>query len=467
LSDLIIPAMRIAIRIVSALVVLTFGYTWTVGQGGFDTVNHNLCELWNNTFWTLSSCRFNIYILWVWGVGAALAGLFLIIEAAKYFLARRARDSARNPQREISVMEALWWIVESSAYGRWLDATRGKDRERRRLLLAASELQRRHIENGDIVVRGRFEGTIPYYEIDRRFWEHVVLDVEPDLNAVFRVTIVRREASRVRIPAYDRLVIDREQLEARFPAFDWKISREIAAIFIKTKLRSAIALLQIAINKVDATYIIIFGLLVALGGATFTLWRKNQPSQLSQAEIEKFTAPLKSQLTAAIGERDGAIKQRDELQSRLNEAQHKLESVVQSAPSPSPNGSTAGFDGKVVSLTSGQKSALIEELIKLQPNLSSVQITRSSAAPYSQDLSALAGLFDRAGIVSNTGVQRPKPRQTGLQIGVDDLEHPPEMAQQIKATFERYGIAMSYYKLEPKDARGEKGFNIFIGPEPL
>jgi hypothetical protein len=42
--------MRWAFRILSGLCIVNFGYIWTVGQGGFGTVNNNLCDLWKDTF---------------------------------------------------------------------------------------------------------------------------------------------------------------------------------------------------------------------------------------------------------------------------------------------------------------------------------------------------------------------------------------------------------------------------------
>jgi hypothetical protein len=52
--------MRWTIRILSGLVVMTFGYVWTVGQSGLTGVNQNLCDLWTDTFGPLLSCDFNI-----------------------------------------------------------------------------------------------------------------------------------------------------------------------------------------------------------------------------------------------------------------------------------------------------------------------------------------------------------------------------------------------------------------------
>jgi hypothetical protein len=76
--------MRWAFRILSGLCIVTFGYIWTVGQGGFGTVNNNLCDLWKDTFGQPPSCQFNKVILRLWGIGALAAALFLIFDLARW-----------------------------------------------------------------------------------------------------------------------------------------------------------------------------------------------------------------------------------------------------------------------------------------------------------------------------------------------------------------------------------------------
>lgn len=64
---------------------MTFGYIWAVGQGGFSTVNKNLCDLWKDTFGPPPSCQFNKGILLLWGLGALAAALFLVFDFARWF----------------------------------------------------------------------------------------------------------------------------------------------------------------------------------------------------------------------------------------------------------------------------------------------------------------------------------------------------------------------------------------------
>jgi hypothetical protein len=58
----------------------------------------------------------------------------------------------------------------------------------------------------------------------------------------------------------------------------------------------------------------------------------------------------------------------------------------------------------------------------------------------------MSNLFEGAGIRASTGVQSPDgPSQTGLTIGVSDMNAPPPAAQKIKDLFAKYGIASTFY----------------------
>ena len=97
-----IAGMRWTGRIISALLVMTFGYIWTVGQGGFGTVNKNLCDLLENTFGRPPSCQFNKVILQLWGIGALCAVLFLISDLVRWL---RRRKLERNRVAESNGVE--------------------------------------------------------------------------------------------------------------------------------------------------------------------------------------------------------------------------------------------------------------------------------------------------------------------------------------------------------------------------
>jgi hypothetical protein len=353
---------------------------------------------------------------WGWMLPTCLvvAAIILITWAPLHALLNRR--SHNSYERELTAMESIWWIVERSAYGRWLDATIGKVRDLRRMTLVASELQRRHLENGDLIAKGRRRGSIDYSDIDRRFWEHVMLHVETDLTSIFRATILGREASTIQIPDYDRLTIDRKSLEEKFPEHDLRISRELATLRLRSKCKEIVVSLKTAAKKMEPSHIIILGLVIALGGTIWSLYQSNRAKEIPQVEIEEITKPLKSQLETTTQEKNDAIKQRDDIQKKFDEAQRQLQTLR--PPAPLSNQQQSISSGKIESLTSKQKVDFVNALIELQPNLPAVFIERSSAGPFSQNLSVMADLFARAGIDPRSGVQNPRPGQTGLQIGV-------------------------------------------------
>lgn len=82
--------MRIAVRLFfSALMALTLGYAWTVGQTGMEAVNKNLCELWSATVAPLQFCRFNLHLRDLWVIGSLIFFAFLLSEAVLWGLRRR------------------------------------------------------------------------------------------------------------------------------------------------------------------------------------------------------------------------------------------------------------------------------------------------------------------------------------------------------------------------------------------
>src|SRR6202048_3709354 len=111
--------MRWTIRILSGLVVMTFGYVWTVGQSGLTGVNQNLCDLWTDTFGPLLSCHFNILGLYLWAAGAATAAIFLSCEFLQFLRSPKKKEKDGS---YLEIMDAVWWVAEQSAWGRWQDA---------------------------------------------------------------------------------------------------------------------------------------------------------------------------------------------------------------------------------------------------------------------------------------------------------------------------------------------------------
>jgi hypothetical protein len=77
--------MLMAFRIISGLLVVTFGFAWTVGQAGLETTNKNLCDLASAVwFEPIADCRFATWIIWLWGLGAIAAFVFLTADAVRF-----------------------------------------------------------------------------------------------------------------------------------------------------------------------------------------------------------------------------------------------------------------------------------------------------------------------------------------------------------------------------------------------
>jgi hypothetical protein len=87
-------------RIIAGLWVMTYGYAWTVGQGGLAVVDRNLCDLWDAVFWKTTVCLPHKFILPIWQIGAAVAAIFLIVDFVK------ARNRAERPK-----LETFLWVL--------------------------------------------------------------------------------------------------------------------------------------------------------------------------------------------------------------------------------------------------------------------------------------------------------------------------------------------------------------------
>jgi hypothetical protein len=71
---------RIFLRSAAAgLLILSTGYTWTVGQSGLEATNHNLCDLVNSLSpWAFDGCRVQLWIVALWGALCVAAAVYLV-----------------------------------------------------------------------------------------------------------------------------------------------------------------------------------------------------------------------------------------------------------------------------------------------------------------------------------------------------------------------------------------------------
>jgi hypothetical protein len=75
--------MRGIVSIFSAMMVLTLGYSWTVGQSSLLQTNKNLCELWNAVSPVpYSSCEFHYVLVGGWTVAAVIVTIILATRSA-------------------------------------------------------------------------------------------------------------------------------------------------------------------------------------------------------------------------------------------------------------------------------------------------------------------------------------------------------------------------------------------------
>lgn len=186
--------MRWAGRILSGLWIVTAGYIWTVWQGGFDSVNRNLCDLWTDTFGPLSSCQFNKGILWLWGIGAFAVAVFLIFDFVRMFRKRGTRRKRRDVE-DIKISTAIDYIVNDSianlekpsrpeALGRHPAGTtvtvRGVEHQDARRQLSkkinCGELKSLGLRQIDTHIPNHFEHSLR--EIPASYWNEMELDFQ-------------------------------------------------------------------------------------------------------------------------------------------------------------------------------------------------------------------------------------------------------------------------------------------------
>lgn len=100
--------MLMAARIISALFVMTFGFAWTVGQAGLETTNRNLCELVTALSpVAVRDCHVANWIVWLWGLGAVAAFIFLIVDITRWWLDRKGGRKAVADSHTDGLVEHL------------------------------------------------------------------------------------------------------------------------------------------------------------------------------------------------------------------------------------------------------------------------------------------------------------------------------------------------------------------------
>jgi hypothetical protein len=141
--------MRWAFRIISWLFILSFGYIWAAGQGGFARVNQNLCDLWSDTFGPAPPCQFNHWILELCVVGVFVAVFFVLFDlirlVRRWLKTRNGRSSPTLP-KEINLHDFLRFVG--------IDPTDRSTRSQNKAHAAFVKL-RRLARDGLVKLRGR------------------------------------------------------------------------------------------------------------------------------------------------------------------------------------------------------------------------------------------------------------------------------------------------------------------------
>jgi len=118
--------MLVAVRIISGLLVMTFGFAWTVGQAGLETTNRNLCDLVAAvSHQPIVDCHFANWIVWLWGLGALAAFVFLVVDVSRWLLGRRSPATADQGDFSEHVPDVR---VADSAAAAELFASPGRDK---------------------------------------------------------------------------------------------------------------------------------------------------------------------------------------------------------------------------------------------------------------------------------------------------------------------------------------------------
>ena len=70
----------------AGLLVVSGGYTWTVGQSGLNQTNQNLCDLVNSLSpYSFEGCKVQLWIVGLWGLLCVAAFVYLAWAAVGFF----------------------------------------------------------------------------------------------------------------------------------------------------------------------------------------------------------------------------------------------------------------------------------------------------------------------------------------------------------------------------------------------
>jgi hypothetical protein len=229
-------------RIISWVLIVTGGLTWTIGQAGLDTTDKNLCEMAGKIWQApIEGCHIVPALVTLWKLGFFAALVFLVIDGYHWLAKRQAtgkrRSFTQHQDREIDHTAALFWIMERSAWGRWQKAQYVGwpwEIEKIQLRQASTAIWKASL-NGDLVVRGRQKNSLEYTAIDSDFWRSASLDFEPNNAAIWKPVV--HVPDEIKIPDYDNFILERAAVEALWPRHEWKYYWLTLILKIKAALK--------------------------------------------------------------------------------------------------------------------------------------------------------------------------------------------------------------------------------------
>ena len=219
-----------AIQFGKWLIAVLAGAIYTIIQTGPETAGQNLCRLVRTVVPSISeNC---VPSFQQWGPLAILLlaivfGVLGLIDLVPW-LRKRAVIKPRRASHSsafIGAMEAIYWIAERSAWGRWMEAqyrASGKAIAEIFKLTNAEQFFRRSAENGEIVVKARLAKSVEFTSLDQHFWQSAYFDIKENLTSIWAATIKARSPADVEIPEYDAAIVERTRVETLWPRRDWR-----------------------------------------------------------------------------------------------------------------------------------------------------------------------------------------------------------------------------------------------------
>jgi hypothetical protein len=308
--------MRLTFRFFAFIGALMGIYIAAALQSGPETVDANLCKIARRFFSGIpDQC---IPTIDVWGTGAAVAlvlacALVLICDGIIWHRGRKKRSPPKHGGKFSEIMEAIWWVAERSAWGRWQTAQRlasgGSLPEENKLHLA-EHVVRDAAQNGDLQISGRVAGTTSYSPIDQHFWRLVFFNLQRDDRTLWRAVLTPRAGVTTPIPDYDSFIVGRSQLESLWSQRDLKVDWLTA----KLRMRSKFSALSAAIKAVEPSRMIIAGLAVivvgvVIGGAMIGigLWQQTKAAPTAVAQNTPSPPAASSAIPKLLPDTDDGI----------------------------------------------------------------------------------------------------------------------------------------------------------------